>query len=65
MMNQKDSWDLITKSINNKNSKIIDKLIQKQKKDNVLILGSVKNLNGINENYKPTKSQLKQVTDFI
>ena len=64
MMNQKDSWDLITKSINNKNSKIIDKLIQKQKKDNVLILGSVKNLNGINENYKPTKSQLKQVTDL-
>jgi len=63
-MNRKESWDLITKSINDKNSKIIDKLLQKEKKDDVLILGSVKNLNGINENYKPTKAQLKRMIEL-
>jgi len=59
-----NSWDLMTKSINTKNSSIIDDYIKKKEKNDVLILGSPKNLNAINQDYKPSKTQLREVLDM-
>lgn len=59
-----NSWDIVTNSINNKNNAIINKYVEKQKKDDVLILGSPKNLNGKNSTYSPSKSQLQTVLNL-
>ena len=59
-----NSWDLITKSINNKNNDIINKYVEHQKRNNVLILGAPKNINGINVSSRPSNTQLRTVMNL-
>jgi hypothetical protein len=51
-----NSWNLMTKSVGKKDKNIIDKYIDHEKKNSVLILGSPINMKGKNPDYAPSKT---------
>jgi len=59
-----NSWNFMTDSIEKKDKNILNKYINKEKKDSVLILGSPINMNGNNPYYKPSRQIVDQVLGF-
>ena len=59
-----NSWNFMTDSIEKKDKNILNKYINKEKKDSVLILGSPINMKGKNSYYKPSKQVVDEVLNI-
>ena len=56
-----NSWNFMTDSIEKKDKNILNKYINKEKKDSVLILGSPINMKGKNSDYAPSRQIVDRV----
>ena len=56
-----NSWNFMTDSIEKKDNNILNKYINKEKKDSVLILGSPINMKGNNSDYAPSRQIVDRV----
>ena len=56
-----NSWNFMTDSIEKKDKNILNKYINKEKKDSVLILGSPINMKGNNSDYAPSRQIVDRV----